>query len=216
MESIRVALVEDDDDIRPAMRMLINGSPGFQCEHAYPSVEVGQSKIPFSEIDILLLDIHLPGMDGIQGVSVFKSLKPELLILMCTVYDDDEHVFDALRAGADGYVLKRSSPVQLLELIRELYHGGAPMSPEIARRVVASFQNHKPPEAPTPEAAPELAQLTTREREVLDHLAQGHYYKEIAKQLHVSLDTIKRHITHIYQKLHVQNRTEALNKAFPR
>jgi DNA-binding NarL/FixJ family response regulator len=217
MNEIRLAVIEDDEDIRPALQMLINGSPGFVCQHAYASVEEGLEKIPLKEIDIILLDIHLPGMDGIAGVGAFKTKRPDLLIMMFTIYDDDEHVFNALKAGADGYVLKRSTPVELLALLTELQQGGAPMSPEIARRVVQSFKQQELASTDSKtEEAPDLSHLTPREQEVLQELALGYYYKEIAHRLHISLDTVKRHITHIYQKLHVQNRTEALNKAFPR
>ena len=213
METIRVAIIEDDEDIRMALRVLIAGSPGFECSHAAESVEKGLQEIPIDEIDILLMDIHLPGMDGIEGVKAFKTKRSDLQVMMVTVYDDDEHVFNALKAGANGYLLKRTAPGKMLESIRELYQGGAPMSAEIARRVVSSFRQT----APTPQKpAEELNRLTPREREVLDLLAVGHYYKEIAGQLHISLDTVKRHISHIYGKLHVQNRTEAINKAFPR
>ncbi len=213
MDTIRVAIIEDDEDVRMALQVLISGSAGFQCEHAFGAVESALAQLPLDEIDVLLMDIHLPGMNGIEGVQAFKAKREDLQMMMVTVYDDDEHVFNALKAGAGGYLLKRTPPVKMLESIRELHNGGAPMSAEIARRVVVSFQQASPAKA---KPAVELQQLTPREREVLDLLAIGHYYKEIAGQLHISLDTVKRHISHIYGKLHVQNRTEAINKAFPR
>ncbi len=216
MSDIRTAIIEDDDDIRPALRLLINGTEGFQCRSAFSNVEEALAKLELSGIDILILDIHLPGMNGVAAASVFKEKRPELLIMMFTVYADDDHVFNALRAGADGYVLKRSSPAQLLGHLRELYHGGAPMSSEIARRLVRSFKSAQLPEQEEKSPALEAAGLTARELEVLDQLAEGYLYKEIAHHLGIGIDTVKRHITHIYQKLHVQNRTEALNKAFPR
>ncbi|WP_020571141.1 response regulator [Neolewinella persica] len=216
MSKIRTAIIEDDHDIRPALRLLINGTDGYECLTACCSVEEGLSKLLLDQIDVLILDIHLPGMNGVEAASIFKKRRPELLILMFTVYADDDHVFDALRAGADGYVLKRSSPAQLLKHIEELFHGGAPMSPQIARRIVQAFKSSGSPGSDAESAALAAAGLTPREREVLDQLAEGYLYKEIARHLNIGIDTVKRHITHIYQKLHVQNRTEALNKAFPR
>lgn len=216
MENIRTAIIEDDHDIRPALKLLINGSPGFECHAAFERAEDGLTKLSLNEIDVLLLDIHLPGMDGVEAAAIFKEKRKDLLILMFTVYADDEHVFNALRAGADGYVLKRSSPAQLLGHIRELYQGGAPMSPEIARRIVQMFKSPSFSAATADSQVLSDAGLTKRESEVLDQLAEGYLYKEIAGHLAISIDTVKRHITHIYQKLHVQNRTEAINKAFPR
>lgn len=205
--TIRVSIVEDTEDIREALRILINGSAGFECVHVYADAEEALEKMPAKEIDIVLMDINLPGMDGI---GCMKSLKPAMSnaqFMMCTVYDDDDHVFNALQSGASGYLLKRTSPAQILEAIRDLYAGGAPMSSEIARRVVDSMQNKG-------KKAEAVELLTERESEILDFLARGYLYKEIADELFISKETVKKHIHNIYSKLHVQTRTEALNKAF--
>lgn len=206
---IRVAIVEDTDDIRDAMRVLIHGSKGFSCEHAYPDAESALADLPDRRVDVVLMDIHLPGMNGIECMTRLKDRMPGTQFMMCTIYDDDDNIFSALESGATGYLLKRTSPAQILESIRDLHEGGAPMSSEIARRVVAAMQRRK-----KPTDAMEL--LTDREKEILDLLAKGYYYKEIAGDLHLSKETVKKHIHHIYEKLQVQTRTEALNKAFDR
>ena len=204
---ISVSIVEDTGDIREALRVLINGSPGFECVHVFADAEEALEKMKGKDIDVVLMDINLPGMDGIGCMKALKPFMPDAQFMMCTVYDDDDHIFSALQSGASGYILKRTSPAQILEAIRDLHEGGSPMSSEIARRVVASMQkNSKPPE--------EMAALTGRELEILDFLAKGFLYKEIATELFISKDTVKKHIHNIYGKLHVQTRTEALNIAF--
>jgi len=204
---IKVSIVEDLDDIRDAMRVLINGSNGFECLHIYADAEAAIENMPGKEIDVVLMDINLPGKNGIECMETLIPAMPDTQFMMCTVYDDDDHIFNALKSGAAAYILKRTSPAQILEAIRDLYEGGSPMSSEIARRVVKSM--HKP--GKTMEAK-EL--LTSRESEILDYLAKGFLYKEIAGELYISKETVKKHIYNIYSKLHVQNRTEALNKAF--
>ena len=206
---ITVSIVEDTDDIREALRVLINGSMGFECIHVFADAEEALEKMPEKDIDVVLMDINLPGMDGIECM---KALKPEMAntqFMMCTVYDDDDHIFNALQSGASGYILKRTSPAQILEAIRDLHEGGSPMSSEIARRVVDSMQKRRRP-------SDEAELLTDREKEILDFLAKGFLYKEIATELFISRETVKKHIHNIYDKLHVQTRTEALNKAFQR
>lgn len=206
-DKIIVSIVEDIDDIRDAMRVLINGSAGFECVHVYADAEEAMDKMPENNIDVVLMDINLPGLDGIGCMNTLIPAMPDAQFLMCTVYDDDDHVFNALRSGASGYILKRTSPAQILEAIRDLHDGGSPMSSEIARRVVDSMQKRgKPSEA--------TESLTDRELEILDFLAKGYLYKEIATELIISKETVKKHIHNIYDKLHVQTRTEALNKAF--
>ena len=206
---IRVSIVEDIEDIRNAMRVLIDGSTGFECVHVYADAEAALQDMSSKDIDIVLMDIGLPGMDGIECMKILKPQMPKTQFMMCTVYDDDDHIFNALRSGASGYILKRTSPAQILEAIHDLHEGGSPMSSEIARRVVESM--HKS------DKSSEAAQLLTpRENEILDLLSKGYLYKEIAAQLFISKETVKKHIHSIYDKLHVQNRTEALNKAFPR
>jgi len=208
-KKINVSIVEDIDDIRDAMRALINGSIGFECAHVFPDAEKALQNMPSKNIDIVLMDIGLPGMNGIECMKKLKPEMPKTQFMMCTVYDDDDHIFNALKSGASGYILKRTSPAQILEAIRDLHEGGSPMSSEIARRVVESMQKSKKQSKAT-----EI--LTPRETEILDYLAKGFLYKEIAHELHISKETVKKHIHNIYDKLHVQNRTEALNKAFPR
>jgi len=207
-DKIKVSIVEDTDDIRNALRVLVNGSKGFECVHVFPDAEEALQNMSSKDIDIVLMDIGLPGMNGIECMKTLKPEMPKAQFMMCTVYDDDDHIFNALKSGASGYILKRTSPAQILEAIQDLHEGGSPMSSEIARRVVDSMQKSKKRSEAT-------EMLTDREKEILDFLAKGFLYKEIAAELSVSKETVKKHIHNIYDKLHVQNRTEALNKAFP-
>ena len=209
MKDIRVAIVEDTDDIREALRVLINGSQGFVCEQVYASAEEAIAQMPSGQVDIVLMDINLPGKSGIECVNLLHPSMPHTQFMMCTVYDDDENIFSALETGATGYILKRTSPAQILEALRDLHAGGSPMSSEIARKVVASMQRKG-------KAHQSHEILTAREKEILDFLSKGFLYKEIAAELDLSKETIKKHIHNIYEKLQVQNRTEALNKAFSR
>lgn len=206
-ELIKVSIVEDLDDIREAMRVLINGSDGFECIHVYADAEDALEGMPGKNIDVVLMDINLPGKNGIECMKSLKPSMPETQFMMCTVYDDDDHIFNALQSGAAGYILKRTSPAQILEAILDLKEGGSPMSSEIARRVVNSMQKNQ-------KTSETIDLLTKRESEILDYLAKGYLYKEIANELFISKETVKKHIHNIYDKLHVQNRTEALNKAF--
>ncbi len=209
MQTINVAIVEDLEEIREALRVLINGSQGFSCTHVFADAEEATRQLPLLEPDVALVDIHLPGRSGTECVRELKPQMPSTQFMMCTVYDDDDNIFDALQAGATGYLLKRTSPAQILEAIRELQAGGSPMSSEVARRVINSIHKKN-----APSAAVEV--LTDREKEILDLLALGFLYKEIADKLSISKETVKKHIHNIYEKLHVQTRTEALNKAFQR
>ena len=206
---IHVSIVEDTEDIRNALRVLINGTEGFECVHVYADAEEAIAGMPSHPVDVVLMDINLPGIDGIGCMKALMPAIPGTQFMMCTVYDDDDHVFDALRSGASGYVLKRTSPAKILEAIRDLYEGGSPMSSEIARRVVRSMQT-------TGRSSEAMEILTDRESEILDYLSKGYLYKEIAAALFISKETVKKHIHNIYEKLHVQTRTEALNKAFRR
>jgi DNA-binding NarL/FixJ family response regulator len=206
---IHVSIVEDTDDIREALRVLINGSLGFECTHVYPDAEAALQGMPDKEVDVVLMDINLPGINGIECMTRLKNKMPQVQFMMCTVYDDDDNIFSALESGATGYMLKRTSPAQILEAIRDLHEGGSPMSSEIARRVVDAMQRKKKPTGQT-----EI--LTDREKEILDFLSRGFLYKEIASELFISKETVKKHIHNIYDKLQVQTRTEALNKAFQR
>lgn len=199
---IKVALIEDDQDIRSLMTILIDGSPGFSCRLAFEDCE---SAIPVLEKhppDLILMDIDLPKMSGIEGVAILKKKAPDLNIVMLTVHEDTDTVFDALCAGAVGYLVKGLPPVQLLQAIEEAYQGGAPMSPAIARKVINSFHRKSTSDP-----------LSNREREVLKMLCEGENYKTIAESLYISSNTVKSHIKNIYAKLHVHTRAEAVSKA---
>ena len=209
MKNINVAIVEDMEEMRVALRVLIDGSHGFTCTNVFADAEHAIRELPSIKPDVALIDIHLPGKSGTECVRALKKRMPETQFMMCTVYDDDDHIFEALKAGATGYILKRTSPAQILEALRDLHAGGSPMSSEVARRVINSIHTEN-----EPSEAVEV--LTQREREILDLLALGYLYKEIADKLSISKDTVKKHIHNIYEKLHVQTRTEALNKAFQR
>jgi DNA-binding NarL/FixJ family response regulator len=208
---IQVALVEDDPGVRANLARMIDGTPGFRCQAAYPDGQAALKGIPASRPDVVLMDINLPGMLGPECVRELKGLAPGLPVLMLTVYDDSEQIFKSLMAGATGYLLKRTPKEKLLEAIREVHSGGAPMSRQIARRVVQFFQeiDQQPASAPR---APEISALTEREQQVLASLAKGHLYKEIADLLHISFETVRTHVRSIYEKLHVHSRTEAVLK----
>ena len=204
---IRVAIVEDQKAMREGLAALIGGTAGFDVTGAYESMEAALAALPQKTPDVLLLDIQLPGMSGLAGVRVLQELLPELQVLMLTVYADNDRIFEAICAGACGYLLKDTPPSRLLEAIREARDGGAPMSPEVARKVVRMFQKTAPPSKPE-------HQLTERELEVLRLLADGHSYKTAAVAISLSQDTIRFHIRNIYQRLHVHSKAEAVLKAF--
>ncbi|MGD8307410.1 MAG: response regulator transcription factor [Ignavibacteria bacterium] len=202
---INVAIVEDNDKIRDGLSMLIDGSEGFKCKAVYSNAEDALKKIPGQEIDVVLMDIQLPGMSGIECVEKLKAvnLKPE--IMMLTVYEDEEQIFKSIVAGATGYVLKKTPPAELLAAIRELYDGGSPMSDQIARKVVVAFQQMG-------KSDNETENLSERENEILSYLAKGYHDKEIADKLFLSVKTVRTHLRNIYKKLHVRSRTEAVLK----
>ncbi len=202
---INVAIVEDTEQTREGLAALINGAEGFRCVAAYPSAEAALEDLPEREVDVLLMDIGLPGMSGIECIRRLKEQRPDLQIMMLTVFKDDDKIFDSLAAGATGYILKTTPPAQRLEAIQDLYNGGSPMSGEIARKVVQTFQQSKTP-------APEMKDLSKREREILSYLVKGHTYKEIADKLHISIETVRTHLRNIYEKLHVRNGIEAAAK----
>lgn len=208
---IQVALVEDDPGVRANLAAMLDSCPGFQCQASYPNGADALKGITSRRPDVVLMDINLPGMPGTECVRHLKAAVPGLPVLMLTVYDDSEQIFKSLMAGATGYLLKRTPRDKLLDAIREIHNGGAPMSRQVARRVVQFFhQVDRKPEQPQP--APEVAGLTERERELLAALAKGYAYKEIAERLHISFDTVRSHIRSIYEKLHVHSRTEATLK----
>src|SRR5215813_8402022 len=205
-ETIRVAIVEDRRELREGLAILINGTEGFRCSGTYRSMEEALQRIPHEPPDVVLNDIGLPGMSGIEGIRILKERYPQLVILMLTVYDDDDRIFDALCAGASGYLLKRTSPAKLLENIREAVSGGAPMSPEVASRVIRLFRDIRPPEKVDYD-------LTPHETRLLKLLVEGHNYTTASEELGVSYNTIKFHMRHIYEKLQVHSKSEAVAKA---
>jgi DNA-binding NarL/FixJ family response regulator len=208
---IQVALVEDDPNLRANLSAMLNSSPGFKCQAVYPDGTSALRGIPTNRPDVVLMDINLPGMLGTECVRKLKEVTPNLPVLMLTVYEDSEQIFKSLMSGATGYLLKRTPRDKLLEAIREVDSGGAPMSRQIARRVVQFFQNVS--ELPTDAQKPAvLVDLTEREKEVLATLAKGYAYKEIADQLNISFETVRTHLRAIYEKLHVHSRTEAVLK----
>ena len=206
---ISVALVEDNDGLRESLVVLLNGTAGFRCVGAFRSAEAALKNIPGLRPDVVLMDIHLQKMTGVACVRQLKEASPTTRILMLTVFVDKEHIFEALKAGATGYLSKRTAPADLLKAIEEVQRGGAPMSSEIAARVVEYF--HQPGASPTLEA-----NLTAREREILDLLARGYLYKEIADQLGLAFDTVHWHLRKIYEKLHVRSRAEAVARLYGR
>jgi DNA-binding NarL/FixJ family response regulator len=203
--SIRVAVVEDDAGVREALSAIIGSDPGLQCVAEFASAEEALKQFPAHGVDVALVDIHLPGRSGIELVGELKAQHPKLHLLMMTVYEDSEQIFNSLQAGATGYLLKRARPAEILNAIHDVDKGGSPMSPEIARKVVLFFHKRR-------STAGELEQLTKRETEILSQLATGSLYKEIADKMNISLDTVRTHLQHIYNKLQVHSRTEAVVK----
>ena len=203
---IRTAIVEDMRDIREGLATLIKFTEGFVLTGDYRSMEEAIPRIKGNVPHVLLSDIGLPGMDGIEGIRILKELYPDMTVLMITVYDDDERIFDAICAGATGYLLKRTPPAKLLENIREAVSGGAPMSPEVATRVIRLFREVRPPERIDHD-------LTPHETRLLKLLVEGHNYTTAAVEIGVSYNTIKFHMRHIYEKLQVHSKSEAVAKA---
>ena len=203
--TITVGIIEDNEQIREGLAVLINGSPGFSCVATAPSAEEGLQVLPKKRPDVVLMDINLPGMSGIEAVPRLKELLPNAQIMMLTVYEDDEKIFRSLVAGAAGYVLKRTPPAELLDAIQSIHHGGSPMSDQIARRVVEVFRAMGA-------SAAETENLSQRELEILSSVAKGNRDKEVADQLFLSVETVRTHLRNIYKKLHVRSRTEAVLK----
>lgn len=208
MITINVAIVEDDRDIRESLQSLISGSPGFSCAGSYETAEAAITAVPRLMPDVVLMDINLPGINGVEAVRQLKLKVPGVHFLMCTVFKDDENIFQSLRAGAGGYILKSSPSAKIIEAIREVCEGGAPMSPTIAKQLIDSFHGYKT------DTTPAHAQLTPREMEVIQLLAKGLLSKEVADKLGISLQTIRNHCATIYEKLHVNTRLEAINIVF--
>jgi DNA-binding NarL/FixJ family response regulator len=202
---INVSIVEDDKRIRESLAVLINGGESIRCVSAHPSAEDALRELVSKNPDVVLMDINLPQMSGIECVRRLKAMLPKLQILMLTMYEDDDLVFQSLMAGANGYLVKRTSPAELLEAIEEVHSGASPMSGKIARTVVEYFQRLEKASADHP-------RLSKREEEILDLLAKGYRYKEIAESLAISFDTVRSHLKNIYDKLQVHSRTEAVVK----
>jgi len=202
---VKVSIVEDNDRVRESLASLIEGARGFRCVGAHRSAEAALKLIPEEKPNVVLMDIHLPRLCGIDCVRKLKATEPDLLVLMLTAYEDDDLIFQALKAGANGYLVKQTPPSEILAAIQEVHEGGAPMSSNIARKVIQSFHSVGPSESSTETLSP-------REREILDLLARGYTNKEIADLLSIAFQTVHTHVRNIYSKLHVRSRTEAVAK----
>jgi DNA-binding NarL/FixJ family response regulator len=202
---IKISLVEDNPKMREGFASLLDETPGMRCVGAHGTGEIAVEKIPLELPDVALVDINLPGMDGIECVAKLKTQLPKLQILMLTRYEQSDLIFNSIRAGASGYLLKNTPPTELIQAIEQVHAGGAPMSMQIARKVIDHFRQIQQP-------ASEVDELTPREQEILQLLAKGCYYKEISDQLHITYNTVRTHLQHIYEKLHVQSRTGAVLK----
>ena len=221
--SITVSIVEDAQGVREGLVRLLDNAPGFHTLASYPTAEIALTGIPAQPPDVVLMDIDLPGMNGVECVRKLKAILPQTQVMMLTVYEDTENIFNALAAGANGYLLKRTPSKEIIDAIREVHRGGSPMTTHIARLVVQSFQ--KTAAAPAQPAAGataptggggDLSELSEREQQVLDLLAQGLIYKEIADKLNIGYETVHTYIRRIYEKLQVRTRTEAVAKFLQR
>ena len=213
MKEISVCIVDDNRDLRNALEEIISMSEGFKCVGTIGAPQEAIVQIPILNPDVVLMDINLGSEEtGIDCVRILKPKVPATNFMMCTVYEENEKIFQALTAGASGYILKKTAPARMLEAIKELYNGGAPMSSQIARKVVAAFQSKHVPIGDLDN----LNTLSHREKEILEQLSKGLMYKEIAAELFISPETVRKHVYHIYEKLHVTNRVEAVNKFFGR
>jgi DNA-binding NarL/FixJ family response regulator len=206
---IKIALVEDMDGVRERLAALLNEVPGLRCVGAHATGEEAVQQIPAEQPDVALVDVHLPGMSGIECVAKLKSQVPKLQILMLTRFEQSDLIFNSIRAGASGYLLKSTPPAELIQAVEQVHSGGAPMSMQIARKVVDHFRQIQQP-------ASDVETLTEREQEILELLAKGYYYKEIGDTLNITYNTVRTHLHHIYEKLHVQSRTGAVLKFFGR
>lgn len=202
-----MAIVEDLDEVREGLKQFISLNPEFKVLDTFKTAEEALHDLPQLQPDIVIMDINLPGMSGIECIRQVKKKIAQTQFMMFTVYENDEKVFEALKAGATGYLLKNTGLLQLIEALQELHNGGSPMSSNIARKLVTIFREEHTDEAP-------MIALSKRENEILQLLSKGLLYKEIADKLVISVGTVRQHIHKIYEKLHVQNRTEAINKAF--
>jgi DNA-binding NarL/FixJ family response regulator len=209
--TLNVAIVEDDDRFRRSLARWLENTEGVRCSGSYSNAEDALRQIPSTHCDVVIMDINLPGMSGIECVSRLRNERPALQVIMLTVYEDSDLIFKALQAGAHGYLLKRSSPDKILEAINEVSQGGAPMSSNIARKVVQAFERR----TIAAHGSADFNHLTKREEEILGGVVRGLINKEIAEELGISVETIRVHLKSIYEKLHVRSRTEAALKAYP-
>jgi DNA-binding NarL/FixJ family response regulator len=203
---IRVGIVEDLLEVREGLMALIDGAAGFQCSCGYRTMEEALARLDTGAVDVILTDLGLPGMSGTEGIRILHERAPDLPILALTVYDDRDEVFNALCAGASGYLLKNTPPERLLESVREVAAGGAPMSPEVARRVIHLFREIRPPSRAT-------SHLTPQETELLKLLVEGHHYKTAADAMGISVNTVSFHLKNVYAKLQVHSKSEAVARA---
>lgn len=203
---VRVVIIEDLREVREGLTVLVNGTAGFHCTGSYRTMEDALEGIDASRPDVILTDIGLPGMNGIAGTRILRERLPGVPILALSIYDDDDNVFNAICAGASGYLLKNTAPARLLESLREVVDGGAPMSPDVARRVVTLFREFRPPTRAS-------YRLTPQELELLKLMVDGHHYKTAAQVMGISPNTVSFHLKHIYEKLQVHSKTEAVAKA---
>jgi DNA-binding NarL/FixJ family response regulator len=203
--SIKISIVEDQAEMRESLVAWLGDAPGLRCVGAHATGEEALKKIPQENPDVVLMDINLTGMNGIQCVARLKESLPKTQVLMLTTYDEGDMIFDSLRAGANGYLLKNMPQAELVEAVQQVHNGGAPMSLQIARKVINHFHRNSAPN-------PELEQLTSRELEILKLLAKGYMYKEIADQLSITMSTVRSHVCAVYDKLHVHSRSQAAKK----
>lgn len=206
MENIRVAIFEDNKHLRESLYYLINGTPGFSCTGAYPDCNDAVFQITKDTPDVILMDIEMPGLNGIQGVKLIKSKFPQVHVLMQTIFHDENNIFDAICAGASGYILKSTTPAEYIAAIKDVYNGGSPMTGSIARKVLELFQKNIQVEAK------QDYQLTPKEKEMLQFMVQGKSFKMIAEAAGISYETVRTHMKNIYAKLHVNSNTEAVSK----
>jgi DNA-binding NarL/FixJ family response regulator len=206
---IKVCIVEDNADMRESVAQVLNQAPGLCCTNTYATAEAAVNDLPRQKPDVALVDINLPGMNGIECVSKLKAQLPKLQVLMFTRYEQSDRIFDSIRAGASGYLLKRIPAEELIKAVEQVHSGGAPMTMQVARKVINYFQQIQKPKV-------DMEKLTPREQEVLALLAQGYLYKEICDHLDISINTLRNHLRAIYEKLHVHSRTEATIKYLAR
>jgi len=214
---ITVCIVDDNNEIRSALEQIILMANGYELVGSCSGLQEALITIPDIKPNVVLMDINLgENESGMDCIRELKPLYPEILFMMCTVYEEDEKIFEALTAGANGYILKKTTPDKLLDAIKELYEGGAPMSSQIASKVVAAFSKARPFSNDDAATLNDIGALSNREKEILELLPKGMLYKEIANSLYISPETVRKHVYHIYEKLHVNNRVEAVNKYFGR